>query len=101
MSGTQLIWIVLSTFTFIVTILTTPKLTFNSQNDTTNKGENTRESCPQEFTDYCMHLVVTVYLKEQQTAACKCLDLYGGKRCETFLRYHKSASEKCLHQMLN
>ena len=85
MSGTQLIWVVLLTFTFIVAILTTPILLItNSQNETTNNSGNNTDSCSEEFTGYCMNGGYCYYLEEQQTVACECPELYGGKRCEKF-----------------
>ena len=89
MNGTELIWVVLLTFTFIVAILTTPilLLTSNSQNNTTNNSGNTTDSCPEEFTGYCMNGGYCFYLKEQQTVACESPELYGGKKCEKFLWY--------------
>ena len=87
MNGTQLIWVVILTFTFIVAILTTPILLItNSQNETNNSGNSTA-SCPEEFTVYCMNGGYCYYLEEQQTVACECPELYGGKRCEKFLWY--------------
>ena len=87
MNGTQLIWVVLLTFTFIFAILSTPilLLTSNSQNETTNNSGNNTHSCPEEFTGYCMNGGYCTYLEEQQTVACECPELYGGKRCEKFL----------------
>ena len=88
MTGTQLIWVVLLTFTFFVAILTTPIiLTTNSQNETTNNSGNNTDSCPGEFPGYCMNGGYCIYLEEQETVACECPELYGGKRCETFLWY--------------
>ena len=85
MNGTQLIWVVLLTFTFIVAILTTPILLItNSQNEKTNNSGNNTDSCPEEFTGYCMNGGYCYYLEEQQTVACECPELYGGKRCEKF-----------------
>ena len=51
----------------------------------TNNSENNTDSCPEEFTGYCMNGGYCYYLEEQQTVACECQELYGGKRCETFL----------------
>ena len=86
MNGTKLIWVVLLTFTFIVAILTTPMLLINnSQNDATNNSGNITDSCTDEFTGYCMNGGYCIYLEELQTVACKCPELYGGKRCEQFL----------------
>ena len=88
MNGTQLIWVVLLAFTFIVAILTTPIfLITNSQNETTNNSGNNTDSCPEEFAGYCMNGGYCYYLEEQQTVGCECPDLYGGKRCEKFLWY--------------
>ena len=85
MNGTQLIWVVLLTFTFIVAILTSPILLITKfQNETTNSSENNTDFCPEEFTGYCMNGGYCIYLEEQQTVACGCPDLYGGKRCENF-----------------
>ena len=65
MTGTQLIWVVLLTFTFIVAILTTPMLLItNSQNETTNNSGNNTDSCPGEFTGYCMNGGYCIYLEE-------------------------------------
>ena len=84
MNGTKLIWVVLLTFTFIVAILTTPILIItNSQYETTNNNGNNTDSCPEEFTGYCMNGVYFFYLEDQQTVACECPELYGGKKCET------------------
>ena len=86
MNGTQLIWVVILTFTFIVAILTTPILLItNSQNETTNNSGNNTDSCPEAFTGYCMNGGYCYYLEEQQTVACERPELYGGKRCEKFL----------------
>ena len=86
MNGTQFIWVVLLTFTFIVAILTTQILLItNSQNETTNNSGNNTDSCSEEFTGYCMNGGYCYYLEEQQTVACECPELYGGKRCEKFL----------------
>ena len=83
MNGTQLIWVVLLTFT--IAILTSPiTLITNSQNETTNNNGNNTDSCPEELTGYCMNGGY-FYLEEQQTVACECPDLYDGKRCEKFL----------------
>ena len=88
MTGTQFIWVVLLTFTFIVAILTTPIILItNSQNETTNNSGNNTDSCPGEFTGYCMNGGYCIYLEEQETVACECPELYGGKRCEKFLWY--------------
>ena len=76
MNGTQLIWVVLLTFTFIVVILTTPILLItNSQNETTNNSANNTDSCSEEFIGYCMNCGDCYYLEEQQTVACECPDL--------------------------
>ena len=102
MSGTQLIWVVLLTFTFIVAILTTPILLItNSENETTNNSGNNTNSCPEEFTGYCMNGGYCYYLEEQQTVACECPELYGGKRCENYYGIPENARGKCLHQMFN
>ena len=86
MNGTQLIWVVIFTFTFIVAILTTPILIItNSHNETTNNSRNNTDSCPEEFTGYCMNGGYCDNLEEQQTVACECTELYGGKKCEKFL----------------
>ena len=87
MSGTQLIWVVILTFMFIVAILTTPILITNSENETTNNSGNNTDSCPKDFTGYCMNGGYCYYLEEQQTVACECPELYGGKRCENVLWY--------------
>ena len=64
MNRTQLIWVVLLTFTFIVAILTTPILLItNSQNETTNNSGNNTNSCPEEFTGYCMNGGCCYYLE--------------------------------------
>ena len=95
MNGTQLIWVVILTFTFIVAILTTPILLItNSQNGTTNNSGNNTDSCPEEFTGYCMNGGYCYYLEEQQTVACECPELDGGKRCENFLRYTRKGMWK-------
>ena len=68
MSGTQLIWVVNLTCTFIVAILTTPILLItNSQNETTNNKGNNTDSCPEEFTGYCMNGGYCYYLEERAT----------------------------------
>ena len=66
MIGTKLIWIVLLTFTFLVVILTTPILTFKSQ-DTTNNSGNATDSCREEFLGYCMNGRYFFYLEEKQS----------------------------------
>ena len=86
MNGTQVTWVVLLIFTFIVAILTTPILLItSSENETTNNSGNNTGSCPDEFTGYCMNGGYCYYLEEQQTVACEYPELYGGKRCEKFL----------------
>ena len=88
MKGTKLIWVVLLTITFIVATLTTPILLItNSQNETIMISGNTADSCPEEFTGYCMNGGYCIYLEEQETVACECPELYGGKRCQTLLWY--------------
>ena len=88
MNGTQLIWVVLLTFTFIVAILTTPMLLITkSQIDAANNSGNTTDSCPEEFTGYCMNGGYCLYLEEKQTVALKCPGLYGGKRFQKFVWY--------------
>ena len=52
---TQLIWVEILTFRYIVVILTTPILLIkNSQNETTNSNRRNTDSCPDEFTGYCI-----------------------------------------------
>ena len=90
MNGTKLIWVVLLSFTFIVSILTTPISVFtNSQNKTTIISGNTTDSCPEELTGFCMNGGFCIYLEEQETVASECPDLYSGKRCEKFIWYLK------------
>ena len=85
MNGTQLIWVVILSFTFIVAILTTPILLItNSQNETTDNSAKNTYSCSDEFTGYCMNGGYCYYIEEQQTVACECLELFGGKRCKSF-----------------
>ena len=88
MNGTQLIWVVLLTSTFIVAILTTAILLIaNSDNETTNNSGSNTHSCPDEFTGYYMIDGYCNYLEGQQTVMCEIPDLYGGKRCEKCLWY--------------
>ena len=97
MTGTQLIWVVLLTITFIVAILTTPILLItNSRNETTNNSGNNTDSCPEDFTGYCMNGGYCIYLEEQETVACECPEHYGGKRCEKF--WAGRAIEDCPHR---
>ena len=87
MNGTQLTWIVLLTFTFIVAILTTPLSTITNCEKETTVG--TIQTFKQKNLQviYCMNGGSCHYLEEQQTVACECPDLYGGKRCEKYLWY--------------
>ena len=41
------------------------------------------------------------YLEEQQTVACECPELYGGKGVKNFYGLLENARGKCLHQMFN
>ena len=56
---TQMIWLVILTFTYIVVILTTPILLIkNSQNENTNNNRKNTDSCTDEFTGYCMSGII-------------------------------------------
>ena len=103
MNGTQLIWVVLLTFTFIVAILTTPilLLTSNSQNNTTNNSGNTTDSCPEEFTGYCMNGGYCFHLKEQQQSRVNVRNFMVEKGVKIFYGLLENARGKCLHQMFN
>ena len=62
-------------------------LNTNSQNETTNNSGNNTDSCPGEFTGYCMNGGYCIYLEEQETVACECPELYGGKGVKISMVY--------------
>ena len=102
MNGTQLIWVVLLTFTFIVAILTTPIfLITNSQNETTNNSGNNTDSSPEEFAGYCMNLVTAITLKSNKQSRVNVQIYTEEKGVKNFYGIPENARGKCLHQMFN
>ena len=41
--------------------------------------------CEKQYTDYCMNRGECYYLVDEDTVACNCTWLYGGKRCEKYM----------------
>ena len=41
--------------------------------------------CEKEYKKYCMNRGECYYLVDEDTVACNCTRLYGGKRCEKYM----------------